>query len=117
MLTPGIGPMTTQFSLAGVRAAVEEARRFGRKVTAHAHGADVVTQVVEAGVDGIEHGGCWTIEGAHAAPELIDRIAEQQITVCPTGGILPPEMLPDLPPPPVLASRFEGVKAVIAQMH
>lgn len=46
-----------QFSLEELQALVEEATRWGRKVAAHAHGADAIRQAVEAGVTSVEHGG------------------------------------------------------------
>ena len=39
-----------------MRAVVETARTFGRKVAAHAHGVDGINAALEAGVDSIEHG-------------------------------------------------------------
>jgi imidazolonepropionase-like amidohydrolase len=39
-----------------MKAIVEEAHRLGRKVAAHAHGAEGVSWASEAGVDSIEHG-------------------------------------------------------------
>ena len=39
-----------------MRAVVETARLFGRKVAAHAHGVDGVNAALRAGVDSIEHG-------------------------------------------------------------
>jgi len=39
-----------------LRAVVETARTFGRKVAAHAHGVDGVNAALRAGVDSIEHG-------------------------------------------------------------
>jgi len=45
-----------QYTLWELRAAVEEAHMWGRKVAAHAHGADGIRIAVEAGVDSIEHG-------------------------------------------------------------
>ena len=39
-----------------MRAVVQTARTFGRKVTAHAHGVDGINAALRAGVDSIEHG-------------------------------------------------------------
>lgn len=39
-----------------MRAVVETARSFGRKVAAHAHGVDGINAALRAGVDSIEHG-------------------------------------------------------------
>jgi imidazolonepropionase-like amidohydrolase len=44
-----------QYSLEEMKAAVEEAARWGRKVAAHAHGTEGIAQAVAAGVASIEH--------------------------------------------------------------
>lgn len=46
----------TQYTLEEMRAIVEEAHRYGKKVAAHAHGADGIVTAIRAGVDSIEHG-------------------------------------------------------------
>jgi imidazolonepropionase-like amidohydrolase len=45
-----------QFTLEEMKTIVDEAHMWGRKVAAHAHGADGIRRAVEAGVDSIEHG-------------------------------------------------------------
>ncbi|MBL8549083.1 MAG: amidohydrolase family protein [Hyphomonadaceae bacterium] len=45
-----------QFTLDEMRAIVETAHGLGRRVTAHAHGADGINAALTAGVDSIEHG-------------------------------------------------------------
>ncbi len=45
-----------QYTLAEMKAAVDEAHMWGRRVAAHAHGADGIRRAAEAGVDSIEHG-------------------------------------------------------------
>src|SRR3546814_8200270 len=45
-----------QYSQAEMDAIVDEAHRWGRKVAAHAHGAEGIKMAVRAGVDSIEHG-------------------------------------------------------------
>ena len=47
---------TTQFTVAELRAAVEEAAAVGKYVLAHAYSGAAVTNAVEAGVRSIEHG-------------------------------------------------------------
>jgi len=49
----GLGQQFTDDELAGI---VEAAHRMGRKVTAHAHGADGINSFLRAGGDSIEHG-------------------------------------------------------------
>ncbi len=56
VLTAGTEPGESEYSEAQIRAAVEEAARRGRFVTAHAHGAEGIKRAVRAGVRSIEHG-------------------------------------------------------------
>jgi imidazolonepropionase-like amidohydrolase len=66
-----------------MRAIVETARMFGRKVASHAHGADGVNAALRAGVDSIEHGTFTTDEtfrlykqsGAYFVPTLLAPVA------------------------------------------
>lgn len=50
------GGLNQQMMADEMRAVVETARTFGRKVAAHAHGVDGINAALEAGVDSIEHG-------------------------------------------------------------
>jgi imidazolonepropionase-like amidohydrolase len=52
----GTIPGAASFSIEEIKAAVEEAKKRGLKVAAHAHGADGIKNAVRAGVDSIEHG-------------------------------------------------------------
>ncbi|HEX6278785.1 MAG TPA: amidohydrolase family protein [Pyrinomonadaceae bacterium] len=54
--TSGTVPGAASFSIAEMKAAVEEARKAGKKVAAHAHGAEGIKNAILAGVDSIEHG-------------------------------------------------------------
>ncbi|HET7208103.1 MAG TPA: amidohydrolase family protein [Terriglobales bacterium] len=56
VLSKGDDPNHSQFTLEEMKAIVAEAHRLGRKVAAHAHGAEGVRWASEAGVDSIEHG-------------------------------------------------------------
>jgi len=56
VLSKGDDPNASQFSLEEMKAIVADAHRLGRKVAAHAHGAQGVRWASEAGVDSIEHG-------------------------------------------------------------
>ena len=53
-----------QYSQAELDALVEEATMWGRKVAAHAHGAEAIDRAVKAGVASVEHGGLVTGETA-----------------------------------------------------
>ncbi len=56
VLSKGDDPNAPQFTLEEMKAIVAEAHRLGRKVAAHAHGAQGVIWASEAGVDSVEHG-------------------------------------------------------------
>jgi imidazolonepropionase-like amidohydrolase len=49
-------PGGLEYSMAEMQAIVAEAHRLGRRVAAHAHGAEGVRLASEAGVDSVEHG-------------------------------------------------------------
>ena len=112
-MTPGTNPLAPQFTVAELRAAVEEAHRLNKKLTAHAHAAAGIALAVEAGVDGIEHCSFQVEDGIHAEQELIERIAAQQIAVAPTIA-RPPGGLP-------LSAEFEARREarakVLERMH
>jgi imidazolonepropionase-like amidohydrolase len=63
VLSRGDSPGAPQFTVAELRAAVEEAHAAGRKVAAHAHGAQGIKNALAAGVDSIEHGSLIDDEG------------------------------------------------------
>jgi imidazolonepropionase-like amidohydrolase len=62
-----------------MRAVVETARKFGRKVAVHAHGVDGINAALRAGVDSVEHGTFTNAEtfrlyrqtGAYYVPTLL----------------------------------------------
>ena len=56
VLSKGIPPGARQYSDAEIEAAVAEARRWGRPVAAHAHGAEGIEAAIRAGVRTIDHG-------------------------------------------------------------
>ena len=56
VLSKGDDPNASQYTLQEMKAIVADAHRLGRKVAAHAHGAQGVQMASEAGVDSIEHG-------------------------------------------------------------
>jgi imidazolonepropionase-like amidohydrolase len=55
VLTPGTSPDEAQMTQEELQAAVDEARRAGKKVAAHAHGASGMKNAIRAGVHSIEH--------------------------------------------------------------
>ncbi len=56
VLSKGDDPQASQYTLEELKAIVADAHRLGRKVAAHAHGAQGILFATEAGVDSIEHG-------------------------------------------------------------
>jgi imidazolonepropionase-like amidohydrolase len=56
VLTPGTSPGAAQLTPDELKAGVEEAVRAGRRVAAHAHGAQGMKNALRAGVHSIEHG-------------------------------------------------------------
>jgi len=72
-------PGVTHFNEDEIQALVQEAAKFGRRVAAHAHGADGIWKALQAGVSSIEHG---TFLYQH--PEAIQFMAEHGIFLVPT---------------------------------
>jgi imidazolonepropionase-like amidohydrolase len=56
VLSKGDDPQASQYTQEELRAIVADAHRLGRKVAAHAHGAQGILWATQAGVDSIEHG-------------------------------------------------------------
>ena len=56
VLSKGDDPQASQYTREEMVAIVNDAHRLGRKVAAHAHGAQAILWATEAGVDSIEHG-------------------------------------------------------------
>ena len=69
VLSRGDAPGAPQYTVQELRAAVEEAHAAGRKVAAHAHGAQGIKNAVQAGVDSIEHGSLIDDEGINLMKE------------------------------------------------
>jgi imidazolonepropionase-like amidohydrolase len=98
--TPGTNVGECQFTEHELRVVVEEAHSHGLPVTAHAHSLASAQQAVAAGVDGIEHLTCLTDRGMQVPPDLLDALAEADITVCHTLGITQE-------PPPFIKQAWE----------
>ena len=56
VLSHGDDPQASQYTVEEMKAIVADAHRLGRKVAAHAHGAQGILWASQAGVDSIEHG-------------------------------------------------------------
>ena len=63
VLTPGTKPGVPEFSEEELRAAVQEAAKYGAQVTSHAHGAEGIKNAIRAGMQSIEHGSLIDDEG------------------------------------------------------
>jgi imidazolonepropionase-like amidohydrolase len=69
VMSKGIPPGAQQYSDAELAVAVEEAKRWGRWVAAHAHGAEGIKAALRAGVRTIDHGSMLDEEGARLLEE------------------------------------------------
>ena len=72
-------PGATHFNKDEVEACVEESRKFGRFVAAHAHGEEGILMALQAGVRTIEHG-----TFLHRSPEAISYMTEHGVFLLPT---------------------------------
>jgi imidazolonepropionase-like amidohydrolase len=72
-------PGATHFNEDEIQALVQEAAKFGKRVAAHAHGADGIMKALRAGVNTIEHG-TFLFQN----PEAIRFMAENKIFLVPT---------------------------------
>ncbi|MFF0551057.1 amidohydrolase family protein [Streptomyces sp. NPDC004311] len=79
----GAASWQSQFGVAELSVVVEEAHAAGVKVAAHAHGTQAIADAVEAGVDTIEHCTWMTETGFDLRTDVLDRIIERGIHVCP----------------------------------
>jgi imidazolonepropionase-like amidohydrolase len=105
-LTPGTRQECAQFDPGVLRAAVEEAHRHGLPVTAHAHGTPAIADALAAGVDGMEHVSFWSADGVDEPDELLRAIADRQIVVGATIGMVP---VPGMTPPPAVLKRLPKI--------
>jgi imidazolonepropionase-like amidohydrolase len=90
-MTPGSAPWYAQFSTDQLALIVEEARRLGMPVAAHAHGIEGIRRAVEAGVTTLEHCSFVTETNERRFSEhLAAEIAEKGVFVCPTVSVNAP---------------------------
>jgi imidazolonepropionase-like amidohydrolase len=83
VLSRGIEPGRQQYSDAEIKAAVEEANRWGGQVAAHAHGAAGIKAAIRAGVRTVDHGSDLDDE----AIALI-KASNRKIFYVPTLGVI-----------------------------
>ena len=84
VLTPGIPVSFTAMTPEELGAAIDEAHAWGRRVAAHAIGAEGVLRAVRAGVDSVEHCNQLTAE---AATEMVERGTFRGPTLCAVRGL------------------------------
>ncbi len=98
VLSLGDNPQHSQFTQDELSAIIADAHRLGRKVAAHAHGAQGIRWAAEAGVDSIEHGSyiddaaiaVMKQHGTYLVPTLY--LGDWFIENAPKTGV-PPQML------------------------
>ncbi len=69
VLSKGDSPGAPQFTFEELKAAADEAHMAGRKIAAHAHGAQGIKNAILAGIDSIEHASLIDDEGIRLAKE------------------------------------------------
>ncbi|MEU0555836.1 amidohydrolase family protein [Dactylosporangium sp. NPDC006015] len=114
-LTPGTLPERSQFGVAELRAAVDEAHRLGLPVTAHAHGTQAITDALAAGVDGLEHVSFMTADSVEPVPDaVLAAIVARRVALGITIGVRP---VPGFTPPPAVLSRLPLLHAGSRRMY
>src|SRR5256885_11735205 len=76
-MTPGVEPNSAQLTRDEVGAAIEEARKAGRRTAAHAMGSDGIANCLEGGITTIEH-------GVFLTEALCERMARDGVALVPT---------------------------------
>ena len=69
VLSKGDQPGAPQYTLEELKVAADTAHQAGRKIAAHAHGAQSIKWAIEAGIDSIEHGSLVDDEGIALAKQ------------------------------------------------
>jgi imidazolonepropionase-like amidohydrolase len=69
VLSKGDKPGAPQYTLEELKAAADEAHMAGRKIAAHAHGAEGIKNAIAAGIDSIEHASLIDDEGIRLAKQ------------------------------------------------
>ena len=85
----------SQYSLEELTVMVDEARKLGRKVVAHAHGTEGIKVAVRAGVASIDHGSFLDAEGARLMAErgtflVPTMMAGEAVLRAADAGTMPP---------------------------
>ena len=72
-----VGDLAPLWPAETAKAAIDRAHELGARVTAHVFGEQAVAELVQAGIDGIEH-------GTGISTDLIPLMAERQVALVPT---------------------------------
>jgi imidazolonepropionase-like amidohydrolase len=72
-----VGDLTPLWPVEAARAAIDRAHELGCRVTAHVFGEQALQELVEAGIDGIEH-------GTGLSPRITELMVERQVALVPT---------------------------------
>ncbi len=107
VLSKGDDPQASQYTLEEMQAIVADAHRLGRKVAAHAHGAQAIEWATEAGVDSIEH-------GSYLNDEDIALMKQHGTYLVPTAYLID-WMQENGNLPPIYAQKMKDVSAVEKQ--
>lgn len=77
ILTEGVEPGSTQYTLEELMVGVEEAKKAGRRTATHAQGTEGIKNAIWAGIDSIEH-------GIFLDDEAVDLMKERNVFFVPT---------------------------------
>jgi imidazolonepropionase-like amidohydrolase len=84
-MTPSTIPKLPYYTVEELTVAADEAHRLGRKIAAHCHSTRSIEDVLEVGVDTIEHASFLSPDGQRRFdPAIVDRIVASETYVCPT---------------------------------
>ncbi|BCJ76285.1 hypothetical protein CS0771_58290 [Catellatospora sp. IY07-71] len=114
-MTAGSRPEVSQYTVAELRAVVEQAHALGLPVAAHAHGTAAIVAAVEAGVDCLEHATFMTPDAVDDVPaELLDTIVARGVALSLTFGT---RQVEGHAVPPSIATRMAGFIRNAGRMH
>jgi imidazolonepropionase-like amidohydrolase len=112
-MTPTLGAHESQYSIAELTAAVDEAHAHGLPIAAHAHGGQGIADAMRAGADSIEHCTFFTADGVDADPEIIQELARRQTAISMTGAVAPGIAAPY----PAFLKRLQAIIANHAALY
>jgi imidazolonepropionase-like amidohydrolase len=86
-MTAGTNVLAAQYTVAELRAVVEEAHRLRKRVAAHCHGTAGIRNAVEAGVDTLEHCSFVGEDGVDRDDSVLQRVADKSMVISPTISV------------------------------